>query len=280
MSRVPPGGHSTLSFGYDAPAPVTRSEQRANPLLGGDADGQRQQPVRKPSYGASLRSNVPLGTASGEMEAMAAPVMRRSHSAKPTKSRVFGDDYDAAPAPSQSVAAPAQNRTQSSAIPVESEVKPFTPGKRILKTAANAQQESSLTSDEKFVPGLRQANNANRNQSSVDLALEGPSKSVGSRLPSGRHLKSVVAANQMQSTFTFGDDSPRAPDFSPKKFNRTGVKMLNPEVTGVARKKSLAEFTGFEAAGAGSGKNGAPDRVDPASVETVAGASTGKHRVY
>ncbi|KAI8845844.1 hypothetical protein BJ741DRAFT_7375 [Chytriomyces cf. hyalinus JEL632] len=278
MSRVPPGGHSTLSFGYDAPAPATRSEQRTNPLLGGGADGERQ-PVRKPSYGASLRSNVPLGTASGEMEAMAAPVMRRSHSAKPTKSRVFGDDYDAAPAQPQSVAAPAPNRTQSSAIPVESEVKPFTPGKRILKTAANAQQESSLTSDEKFVPGLRQSNNGNRNQSSVDLALEGPSKSVGSRLPSGRHLKSVVAANQMQSTFKFGDDSPRAPDFSPKKFNRTGVKMLNPEVTGVARKKSLAEFTGFEAVGAG-GKNAAAERVDPASVETVAGASTGKHRVY
>ncbi|KAJ3205829.1 hypothetical protein HDU82_004937 [Entophlyctis luteolus] len=69
-----------------------------------------------------------------------------------------------------------------------------------------------------------------------------------------------------------GDDNPKDPDFSPRKFkNALGATQY--------RNASSVAFT-HVVPDAESSKPAAATKVDPASVEMVAGASTGKHRVY
>ncbi|KAI9094713.1 hypothetical protein DFS34DRAFT_595657 [Phlyctochytrium arcticum] len=115
----------------------------------------------------------------------------------------------------------------------------------------------------------------------------GPIKRVTSpppqrKLAAGSPSRASPSASKSHfaSSFTFGDDSPPSPDFSPRK-HRPGRKNLAPPGGGLSP-VSLATLGGGDTTlsfGAVAAEP-ASKRVDPSTVKGVAGTSTGKHRVY
>ncbi|KAJ3052064.1 hypothetical protein HK097_006950 [Rhizophlyctis rosea] len=87
--------------------------------------------------------------------------------------------------------------------------------------------------------------------------------------------------SHFRSSVVFGDDSPQLPDFSPRKA-KPGKKLLTPP--GGASVGSISDLAGGASEAAASSSSASSPRttkarIDPATM-TVAGATTGKHRVY
>ncbi|KAI8610561.1 hypothetical protein BC830DRAFT_1084674 [Chytriomyces sp. MP71] len=264
--RVPPGGHSSLSLAHETPSAPAKTLDRPNPLLGGSEPAPMR---RRTSNGAGLRSTLTLGADSKDGDGAGVPGMRRSASQKTTKSRIFATDEDTTPSkPGPQLT---RNQTASSVLPnsTTSTEAAFIPGRRILKTA---NIESDTSADQSFHPSRRLVQPPTAGHFAAGISTESPV------VPSALRKPVTPAASQLASTFTFGDDSPRAPDFGPKKLGKPSIKMVGSEgAAGVKGKKSLAEFTGYKDVEVG---NKEAQKLDPASMDRVAGSVSGKHRVY
>ncbi|KAJ3353037.1 hypothetical protein HDU83_007411 [Entophlyctis luteolus] len=176
----------------------------------------------------------------------------------------------------------------SAIIPME-DPKPFTPSRRLVKPPT-----TSASDEQTFVPNLRQspASLKHTMHSNVVLAADtfpkaataaGPStvEAIAPVIPTSvssiaspplmRRNKSVSNI-AFQSSLVLGDDSPKMPDFSPRKF-KAGVKILKKQ-----EHQSLATFSGYE--GVDGAERATPKKIDPAAVTMVAGNASGKHRVY
>ncbi|KAJ3351827.1 hypothetical protein HDU83_008553 [Entophlyctis luteolus] len=172
----------------------------------------------------------------------------------------------ASPSPRQQAQALA-HITRSIASLGEDEA-PAPSGRRIFKSPT--EQSSSETS---FTPSRRLAPDAPSNPAvAVNPILAVPAPLEAQPLPKQAN---PAARMNLGGSIVLGDDNPKDPDFSPRKFKNTlGATQY--------RNASSVAFTHADpdVDDAGSSKPAALPKVDPASVEMVAGASTGKHRVY
>ncbi|KAJ3095521.1 hypothetical protein HK100_005797 [Physocladia obscura] len=276
-SRVPPGGYTSISLGGEpvaaskAPTPAAATRAAAAAAA---APIWAQPPVdTKPQSSAAAAKRVVPGQhstlvlGSDASSPQSPPELRgRSQSVGATRnnhSNIF-DSADtsstATTEPTQSISKASKKQAASAIIPIE-DPQPFTPSRRIIKPAG---LESG--SEEIFTPNLRQAPQSvsQRLGSTVPIAHDDyvPTKTTVKRSKSISNVSQVV----------LGDDSPKAPVFTPKKFS-AGIKIARRPVERVG----LAEFTGFSGAVEDGGKT--VGRVDPASVKVAAGETSGKHMV-
>ncbi|KAJ3181620.1 hypothetical protein HDU85_003563 [Gaertneriomyces sp. JEL0708] len=148
-----------------------------------------------------------------------------------------------------------------------------------------------MNAEKEYRFGKKMSGTAQKNQSSIDFTAPSipptskpatakiPSNQVHSRssspvpAPPAKPTTSPYKSSHFQSSISFGDDSPRAPDFSPKKsLPRPGKRPFPPQ-----RSPSLAELAGGPV---NATSNEAAKKVDPAAVDKVAGTTTGKWKVY
>ncbi|KAJ3017222.1 UNVERIFIED_CONTAM: hypothetical protein HDU68_011796 [Siphonaria sp. JEL0065] len=259
-SRVPPGGHSSISFGsYEQPV-VVKTPQRSSPLLG---DGQQPSPPATTGrkFGGVHKSSIVFGDSETPVAASVAvpipSVAKPASSFKPVSANnIF--------APEEPVT-PVKTRTPVTVIPLE-DPQPFVPSKRIIIPSSN-----TVSEEQKFVPGLRQGAVNHNLSSSISLGME--RLSVSSSNEFGTSSSSSTDSRKLESSVVLGDDSPRSPEFGPRK-HKPGVRLLKKEEP----HRNLGEFSGYDGVEGKSSKE--EKKVDPASVETVAGKNSGKHRVY
>ncbi|KAI8608691.1 hypothetical protein BC830DRAFT_925169 [Chytriomyces sp. MP71] len=244
MSRIPPGGHTSISLAYGEAtatqaAPSTR--QRTDPILGSDLQAKGElTPIRgkKKVDTQQARTNTSLfgSEASNNKTAQTSSSTAASCCTSPISPR----------------------NTVTVANPT------FTSGKRIIKHTPNAQPAR---------PALRPLSppHAIRLQGTIASLANGTASP--NTLPSHRRTAAGAAssANQLKSTIQLGDDSPPTPHFGPRKIQYARA------VRKVSSRGGLADLSGFKGLQMAE-RVGA--RMDPAAVEAVAGVGSGKHRVY
>ncbi|KAJ3099659.1 hypothetical protein HK100_004851 [Physocladia obscura] len=273
MSRVPPGGYTSISLGGEpvaaskAVSPAAAARAAAGPIWaqspadakpeGSAAAAKRVVPGQHSTLVLGNDASAPQPALELRGRSRSVGALRNNHS------NIF-DSPDtsntAAAEATRSISKSSKKQVASAIIPVE-EPQPFTPSRRIIKPAG---LESG--SEETFTPNLRQAPQSISQRLGSTVPI-GHDDYVPAR-PAVKRSKSISNVSQV----VLGDDSPKAPVFTPKKFS-AGVKITRRPVERVG----LAEFTGFSGVADDGGKTSS--RVDPASVKVAAGGASGKHMV-
>ncbi|KAJ3098539.1 hypothetical protein HDU96_011047 [Phlyctochytrium bullatum] len=312
-SRPPPGGHSSIIFGDDIssslvqePSPMASpvKPRTTSSIIGSGADdvampsptrtGRRMASIHHQKTGnilahhhyddrsetgssaaASDDGSSESGSVAGRNATFdgAAGITSPMHTPRRHQKRhgpanahrssvIFGDDDAPKPTPPTRAKSPSIIPYDDSPSPAKGRRKPdgVAPNFKSsfsLAHAADATPSTTTTASDSSAPASTTASTA-------------ASSAASSPKPARRG-----AAHQ--SSIVLGDDSPPAPDFSPKKLNKLGGRRIISPPGGTSN-LSLAEFAGAlpEAEGRSSKER---QRADPAAMDP-AGRATGKHRIY
>ncbi|KAJ3034012.1 hypothetical protein HDV00_005590 [Rhizophlyctis rosea] len=258
----PPGGKTSVALAWDESAqPVPSPSPKKKVFSNTKPEERPSRPGRRLYGDPGHQSQIQLG--GPERPAAAAPVPTPPRTPSPVRASA------ARPAPSAD-----QSRTtyeQPVNIPTNN--------------VEVAKEEEAVETSEPEDVRESQTSGRTRPASWAPIPRTASSSSLKEETPSSPP-RSARKYSHFRSSVVFGDDSPHPPDFSPRKV-KPGKKLLpTPGAgSGVSSIVDLAGGSSGDASAAApasasaSSPRAVKTKIDPATL-SVAGSTTGKHRVY